>query len=193
MTTTPKLPANKPARHKSWTRAKMALFLRELAASQSVTQAAKSVGLTRQSAYRLRNRLKGTPFDLGWEAALEMGFDQLAHAVMDRAVNGEEVPHYYKGELVGTHRRHDNALARWVLENPWRLGRMQVAREYTAPGFEALLERIEWANVDWEEGESLPVPGGPIDDRAAGQKREGDFAACSWYAGEARKGRGSGK
>ena len=80
-------------RHNGWTRARMVGFLRELAASQSVAFAAKSVGLSRQSAYALRNRLAGTPFALAWEVALEAGLQQLAHAVMDRAVNGAEVPH----------------------------------------------------------------------------------------------------
>ena len=90
--------ALKPARaaaHNSWTRTKMTTFLRELAASQSVSQAAAAVGLSRQSAYKLRDRLVGTPFALGWEVALEAGITQLAHAMLDRAINGVEVPHYY--------------------------------------------------------------------------------------------------
>ncbi|GMN14366.1 hypothetical protein [Altererythrobacter sp. MTPC7] len=199
MTDTPDTSATPPAKrdhkarnHKSWSRRKMVVFLRELAASQSVSQAAKAVGMSRQSAYVLRNRLRGTPFDLGWETALELGFSQLAQAVMDRAVNGEEVPHYHGGELVGTHRKYDNRLAQWILQNPWELGRMQVAREYTSPGFEALLERIEWAGFDWEEGESLPVTGGPITDREEGRKLESGFLKTSWYADivEYRKKRG---
>ncbi len=180
--TTPPKRSHKARNHKAWSRRKMVVFLRELAASQSVSQAAKAVGMSRQSAYVLRNRLRGTPFDLGWETALELGFSQLAQAVMDRAVNGEEVPHYHGGELVGTHRKYDNRLAQWILKNPWELGRMQVAREYTSPAFEALLERIEWAGFDWEEGESLPVNGGPITDRGEGERLERGFLKTSWYA-----------
>lgn len=55
--TTPPTPRRTP-RHNEWTRAKMAAFRRELAASQSVAQAARSVGMGRQSAYKLR--LPGT-------------------------------------------------------------------------------------------------------------------------------------
>ncbi len=149
-------PRARPPRHNEWTRAKMAAFLRELAASQCVAHAARSVGMSRQAAYKLRNRLAGTPFALGWEVALEAGLQQLAHAVMDRALNGEEVPHYYHGELVGSSRRYDNRLAAWVLENPWRLGRQQLAREYSSEGFDRLVERVECASLDWEEGETLP-------------------------------------
>lgn len=147
-------------RHDGWSRRKMALFLRELAASQSVSQAARSVGMSRQSAYDLRNRLGGTPFALGWEVALEAGLQQLAHALMERALHGEEVQHYYHGELVGTSRRHDNRLAIWLMQNPWKVGRHQIAREYVAPAFERLLERIEFDSLDWdwEAGDQLPGP-----------------------------------
>ena len=147
-------------RHNQWTRAKMVAFLRELAATQSVAAAARAVGMSRTSAYNLRNRLAGQPFALGWEVALECGMHALAHAVMDRAVNGEEVPLYYHGELVGTTRRYDNRLAQWILENPWRVGRHQMAREYAAGGFDALLERIESAALDWEAASRCRVRAG---------------------------------
>ena len=54
-----------------WTRAKMREFLRALAATASVSQAAQQVGMSRQSAYDLRARLVGRPFDLAWEVALK--------------------------------------------------------------------------------------------------------------------------
>lgn len=184
-------------RHNQWTRAKMVAFLRELAATQSVAAAARAVGMSRTSAYNLRNRLAGQPFALGWEVALECGMHALAHAVMDRAVNGEEVPLYYHGELVGTTRRYDNRLAQWILENPWRVGRHQMAREYAAGGFDALLERIESASLDWEAGEPVPGPGWPLEEDAAAAA-EAQFQRASWYSAEAaetarparRRGRG---
>lgn len=135
--------------HNQWTQTKMAAFLRALAASQSVAGAARSVGMSRQSAYRLKNRLAATPFALGWEVALEAGFAQLAHAMMDRAINGVEVPHYYQGELVGTSRAYDERLAIWIANNPWKVGRQQVAREFSAEGFDRLIERIEYGPLDW--------------------------------------------
>lgn len=92
-TRTRSAPARKP-RHNEWTRQKMVLILRELAATQSVAAAASHVGVSRTSAYNLRNKLPGTPLALGWEVALEMGMHQLAHAVMDRALNGVEVQHF---------------------------------------------------------------------------------------------------
>ena len=49
----------KPPRHDSWPLDTQAAFLRALSATHSVSEAAKSVGKSRQSAYRLRSRLKG--------------------------------------------------------------------------------------------------------------------------------------
>ncbi|QEA14788.1 hypothetical protein [Novosphingobium ginsenosidimutans] len=163
----------------------MVAFLRELAATQSVAAAAKAVGMSRTAAYNLRNRLQGQPFALGWEVALECGMHALAQAVMDRALNGEEIQHFYHGELVGTTRRHDNRLAQWVLENPWRVGRHQVAREYAGGDFDALLERIEAASLGWEEGEAVPGPGWPFADEEDAQRGEAHFLGASWYAANA--------
>lgn len=97
-------------RHDGWTPARQAAFLRALAATHNVSAAAKAVGMGRQSAYKLRARLRGTPFDRAWEAAFAARFDVLAEAALDRALNGVEVPHYYNGELVGTSRKYDERL-----------------------------------------------------------------------------------
>ena len=51
----------------------MAEFLRQLAATHSVTAAAGAVGMSRKSAYKLRTRLMGQPFDIAWEAAVRHG------------------------------------------------------------------------------------------------------------------------
>ncbi|RDC60234.1 hypothetical protein HME9302_01435 [Alteripontixanthobacter maritimus] len=167
----------------------MVAFLRELAACQSVKEAARSVGMSRQSAYKLRNRLEGTPFALGWEVALEAGLQQLAHAVLDRAVNGVEVPDYYHGEQVGSHRHYDERLATWILDNPARIGRHPIAREYSGEALDRLLERIEFASLDWEDGE--PLPGRVVDLGADGSEAErGErrfLTETSWYAAAMRE------
>lgn len=93
-----------------WTTHKMTEFLRALAATHSVTDAARSVGMSRQSAYKLRSRLKGLAFDAAWDQAFRHSYENLPFAALDRALNGIEVPHYYKGELVGTSRRYDERL-----------------------------------------------------------------------------------
>ncbi len=167
----------------------MALFLRELAATQSVSAAASHVGMSRQSAYRLRDRLVGTPFSFGWDVALEAGLAQLAHAMLDRAVNGVEVPHYHQGELVGTSRRYDERLSIWLMGNPWKVGRRQIAREYSAQGWDRLLERIEQGPLDWTQSDELPGSLPPSGDADKAGAREDRFVdGPSWYGDLAKQG-----
>ena len=136
----------------------MSDFLRQLAASQNVSTAAKSVGMSRQSAYRLRTRHKGRPFDIGWEAAFQHGYDNLAHAALERALHGVEVPHYHKGELVGTSRRYDERLTIALLAMRNRFGapllsRNGAAAEFHSEYWDDLLARIADGRLDWELGE----------------------------------------
>jgi hypothetical protein len=146
-----------------WDPQKMADFLRMLAASHSVSEAARSVGMSRQSAYRLRSRLKGTPFDIAWETAFRQGFDNLAHAALERAMNGVEVPHYHKGELIGTSRRYDERLTVALLNMRNRygapaLGRYGPMAEYMSERWDTLLERVEYGPLDWDQPEFPPDP-----------------------------------
>jgi molybdenum-dependent DNA-binding transcriptional regulator ModE len=54
-----------------WTRDKMLSFLRALAQGGSVAAAARGVGMSRQSAYRLRARL-GAGFAKAWDDGLRL-------------------------------------------------------------------------------------------------------------------------
>lgn len=145
-----------PARH--WTRTKQAEFLRHLAASHCVSRAAKSVGMSRQSAYRLRNRLRGEPFDIAWDCAFRRQYDALAEAALGRALNGVEVPHYYKGELAGTHRVFDERLTVALLAMRERLTpiapNLYAEQEQFHPDeFEELVERVAEGEELWAEAE----------------------------------------
>lgn len=111
----PALPA--PAKEPRWTRARMADFLAELATSHSVAAAARAVGLSRQSAYRLRARLRGEAFDAAWEAAVQQGYDALHEAALERALHGVEMPVYHRGALVGARRQFDERLTMFLLSD----------------------------------------------------------------------------
>ena len=138
----------KAPRRDSWSLDKQVAFLRALSATHSVTEAAKSVHKSRQSSYRLRSKLKGKPFDLAWEVAFHHSYDVLAHAALDRALNGVEVPVYFGGEQVGSYRRFDERLTVALLAryspggNPL-FGRLGPAAERHARDFEALLAALQ--------------------------------------------------
>lgn len=146
-------PANPEDR---WTKRKMADFLRALAGEQSVAAAARSVGMSRQSAYRLRNRLKGEPFDIAWEAAFQHGYDALHQAALERALHGVEVPVYHKGEVVGTRRHYDERLTTFLLSRrnnvgAQRLGRYGAAAEFWSERWEKMLAQVETGPVVWTD------------------------------------------
>jgi hypothetical protein len=146
-----------------WTKRKMADFLRELAVSHSVSAAAKSVGMSRQSAYRLRNRLKGAPFDIAWEAAFQHGYDALHHAALERALHGVETLHLHKGEVVAKSRRYDERLTTFLLASrnrhgAQRLGRFTASSEFWSERWDRLLDRIENGPADWAFDEKVAIP-----------------------------------
>jgi hypothetical protein len=130
-----------------WTNHKMVDFLRALATTHSVGDAAKAVGMSRQSAYKLRARTKGRAFDLAWDRAFCYSYDNLPYAALERALNGTEVRHFYKGQLIDTSRRYDERLTVALLK---LMNGPQGLCVVSSPGlasrsgrrFEALLEAI---------------------------------------------------
>jgi hypothetical protein len=135
-----------------WTARKMAEFLRQLSATHSVSAAAKSVGMSRKSAYRLRSRLKGKAFDLAWDVAFHHSYDNLAHAALERALNGVEIPIFNKGEQVGSYRRFDERLTLALMAQSMHgtplLGRHAADAERHASRFEALVAEVEAGGGD---------------------------------------------
>ena len=156
-------------RHDGWTRKKQVAFLRELSATHCVSAAARSVDMSRQSAYALRARLKNEPFDRAWKAAMICRFDLLAEAAMDRALNGVEVPHYYNGELIGTSRRYDERLTVSLLALRASFQTQQAepkssepSRRYAPDELGPLLDRIQHGPETWIEERCREEDGEPF-------------------------------
>jgi len=71
-------------RRDSWTRAKRAAFLDELAASCNVTRACREAGMSRDAAYNLRRR--DPVFRAAWTTAIEEGEEVLRAVLISRAL-----------------------------------------------------------------------------------------------------------
>lgn len=147
------LPAARAVRSDGWTPEKQVEFIRTLAVTQNVRSAAQHVGMSRQSAYKLRARLDDGPFGAAWRMAMRSGRDILLEAALDRAVHGVEVPHYWKGELIGTSRRYDERLSTFLLKSR-ALGAESRKRNYAEEQFAGhdltrLLDRIEAGPAQW--------------------------------------------
>ena len=155
----------------------MVRFLEILAETGSVSVAAKCVGMSRQSAYRLRSRLIRQPFDLAWEAALEFGLQQLAHSALDRALNGIVVPVFYKGEKIGERRVfNERATLNLMLAMP-HIGKDHAARDFASRNWVGLLERIAGQPVVWTEEEEAGIDADhPLNKTEADFEREAEEA-----------------
>jgi hypothetical protein len=63
-------PVPRRARRDGWTPERQRLFLHELAQTRSIGRSAESVGMSRESAYRLRARPGAASFAAAWDLAL---------------------------------------------------------------------------------------------------------------------------
>jgi hypothetical protein len=164
-----------------WNKPKMAAFLRELASCHSVAAAARSVGMSRQSAYRLRARLKGKPFDLGWETAFQHSYDALHQAALERALHGTEVPVFFNGAQIGTRQHFDERLTCFLLAarnrgGAQQLGRYRAAADYWSERWDTLVDHVATGNARWPHDSTAP---GEVGGEAGGYDAAATEAARS--------------
>ncbi|HYI48755.1 MAG TPA: hypothetical protein VEX35_09860 [Allosphingosinicella sp.] len=112
------------ARHDGWTPKKQRLYVEGLADTGCASEAAARVGMTEQSANRLRRRPDARGFDIACEAALEFGLRGLRSAAWERAVKGVVQQIWYHGELKGERRVYSDRLLIYLLDK----GERQLAR-----------------------------------------------------------------
>ena len=125
-------------------------FIDALADTGSVAAACRMVGRSERSAYALRRHPEGAEFAAAWAAAQGHGVLRLQDAVLDRALNGVEVPVYAYGEFVGTAKKYDNRLAAFILRN-------HLPEQYGGEGGGGRAshaidaKKLERAKKEWEE------------------------------------------
>ncbi len=111
-------PAPTCGRADGWTARRQTDFIHALAVMGTVTRACKAVGMSRQTAYKLRERPDAADFARAGDAALMMGYDRMFSMAMDRALNGVTRPRYYRGRQIGTITRPDFRMAMAALAEP---------------------------------------------------------------------------
>ena len=92
-------------RHDGLTPARQVAVVQAMAACGCVREACARVGVSAEAVYALRRRPDAQSFRCAMDLALDGAIERVEDGVFGRAINGVEIPHYYKGELVGTHRR----------------------------------------------------------------------------------------
>jgi hypothetical protein len=103
------------ARHDGWTVERQKWFILRLALGGCVAAAARGVGMTPKSAYRLLDRPGSESFAAAWTKALGWGQERTLDRSLERALLGESVPIVRDGRVVGERHRFDNRLTLAVL------------------------------------------------------------------------------
>jgi hypothetical protein len=89
-------------------------FLEKLRENPNVTQAAKSIRISRKTLYEWRKN--DETFAKEWDDAVQDGTDALEDEAVRRALQGTEKPVYQGGKLVGTVREYSDTLLIFLLK-----------------------------------------------------------------------------
>ena len=113
-------------RYDGWVPDRQLEFIEALSSCGCIEQAARSVGMSKASAYALRQRPDAEAFRLAWDAALDYSVSRLADAAMARAIHGVAIPIFHKGEQVGERRHYNERLTMFLLRSryPEKYGKM---------------------------------------------------------------------
>ncbi len=160
------------ARHDGWTPEKQREFVEALADTGVVREAAARVGMTEQSAWRLRRRPDARAFDLVCEAAQRPGARRLHAIAWERAIEGQTRRHYYHGELKSEERVYDNRLLTYLLGKTEHL---------LAPPPEAARIHRDWEGWMAAIEQGLPAPPAPERDEEPWDGSEVWEAEGRWW------------
>lgn len=92
---------------------KKRLFLKALAETGNVSEAARKARLDRSNAYQIKRQ--DPAFAAAWDDALDMAVDQLEAEARSRAVEGVEQPRFHQGRICGTVRKYSDSLLMFLL------------------------------------------------------------------------------
>lgn len=98
-------------RRNGWSAERQRVFIAALAACGSVARAARSVGMTPRSAYRLLDAEGADGFAAAWDEAIESGIARVRADALERAVHGAPVALFRRGKLVRVEQRRNDRLA----------------------------------------------------------------------------------
>ena len=104
----PFTPVPTRARHDGWTPARQHAFLAALGRTGQVGLAARAVGMTHQTAWRLRKRVGAESFAAAWDKVLTEARQRALDLVIERASAGMFVSRTYRGRFVRLEFREDD-------------------------------------------------------------------------------------
>ena len=110
------VPVLRKRRADGWSPQRQVDFIAALADTGSVAGAAREVGMSVQSCYRLRRSPGAENFAAAWEAAIQEASKRLADIAFERAINGVDEPVLDKqGNCIYLRTRHNDRLLMFLL------------------------------------------------------------------------------
>ena len=156
------VPVRRKPRYDGWTEEKQRRFIEVLADTGQVSLAAKTVGMSRENAYRLRRSPHGAAFARAWDAARQQAGSFIEDVAFERALAGVEHPVFDDcGQVVATRRSYNDRLLMFLLRSlkPERYARHALASlAATIPGRPAEAELAQRLTAL-----EPPLPGAPED------------------------------
>ena len=141
------VPVRRRPRYDGWTEEKQRRFIETLADTGLVSAAAKAVGMSRESAYRLRRSPYGAAFARAWDAARQYAGGPLEDIAFERAIEGVAHNVYDEyGEVVCTKQVYNDRLLMFLLRHlkPERYGGAAAAAPAEPePGVAEALQAME--------------------------------------------------
>ena len=157
------VPVRRKPRADGWSDSKQRDFIEALADGGSVSEAARAVGMSPSTAYRLRRSPGGEAFARAWDAAVAQAVSMLVDVAFDRAINGTVEPVLdANGRRVGSRHRPGDRMLMFLLaaHYPDRYGQQRRRRprrgEAPAPTVAEALECL--SPVTPAEPEALMAP-----------------------------------
>lgn len=99
------------SRRDGWTPERQRSFIAALARTGCVERAARAVGMSVTSAYKLRRRREAESFSAAWVEALADARRRAFEFAMDQALTADLQPRLYRGHFTGTIVRADDTRA----------------------------------------------------------------------------------
>jgi AraC-like DNA-binding protein len=127
-------------RRSGWTEGRQRGFIAALARCGCVKAAARHVGLSARTVYRLLDMEGAESFAAAWDQAMDLGLARVRADALERSLNGAFVPVYRRGKLVRVEYRRCDKLAmallggrdRQIADSGRAVRRMRLAADFRA-------------------------------------------------------------
>lgn len=90
-------------------------FIAQLAASGSVTMAAKCIGISSSALYQLRRGPGAESFAAAWEVAVDIGARRVLDVLIEHAIHGTPETLSKGGEMILERRRYNHRAMMWIV------------------------------------------------------------------------------